>query len=92
MKSFTKNIAAENTFTDAIQLDAGQRAAISISGTFSATVFVQRRMDGTNWRDIQSFTANTEQSYISDAGEEIRVGVKTGGYSSGTAAVLVAIK
>lgn len=85
----TKSVTAENTFTDAVQLDANKKAAISISGTFSATVTVQRRLDGANWRDVQSFSAATEQSYEADVGQEIRVGVKTGDFSSGTVAIAV---
>lgn len=92
MQRINKSVTAENSFTDWLQTNAGNRLAISISGTFSANVTVQRRLDGANARDIQTFTAPTEQSYICDAGEEVRVGVKTGGFTSGTVVVDVAVK
>lgn len=85
-----KSIAAENTFSDAVQLNAGQKAAISLSGTFSATVTLQRNIDGANWRDVQNFSAATEQTYEADCGQQVRIGVKTGNYSSGTAVALLA--
>ncbi len=88
-KNVTKDITAQNTFTDAVVLNAGQKAAISISGTFSATVTVQRRLDGSNWRDVQSFAAPTEQTYTAESGQEIRVGVKTSGFTSGTVSALI---
>ena len=85
----TASITAQNTFTEPVQLDARKKAAISISGTFTATVVVQRRLNGSNWRDVQSFTGETEQSYEADVGQEIRVGVKTGGFTSGTVVALI---
>ncbi len=88
-KNVIASITAQNTFTDAVQLNAGQKAAISISGTFSATVTVQRRLDGSNWRDVESFTSAVEKTFSADSGCEIRAGVKTGGYSSGTAILLI---
>ena len=88
-KNTTASLTAQNTFIDAVQLDAGKKAAISISGTFSATVTVQRRLDGSNWRDVQSFTAAAEQTFDAGVGQEIRVGVKTGDYTSGTVACLI---
>ncbi|KKL88868.1 hypothetical protein LCGC14_1920400 [marine sediment metagenome] len=83
-KSVTKSITAENVFTDLIQVDKGDTGSISVSGTFVATVTLQRRLDGANWRDIESYTAQTEKDFEVGEGSEIRLGVKTGDYTSGT--------
>jgi hypothetical protein len=79
------SIAAENTFTTAVQLEGNFN--ISISGTFVATVFVQRSTDGTNWRDVNSFAAPFEGTGFEPEVMYYRIGVKTGGFTSGTAVV-----
>jgi len=85
MVKTTKSIAAQNTFATAIELAAGQ-FNLSLSGTWVATVYVQRSFDkGSTWMDVDSFTANTEQVGYEPEGEVYyRFGVKTGGYTSGT--------
>lgn len=78
------SITAQNTFSTAVPM-AGP-FNLSLSGTWVATVHLQRSFDnGLTWLDVQSYTAN-----IQDVGSEpesgvvYRVGVKTGNYSSGT--------
>ena len=83
----TAAIGAENTFTDAVQLTGNFN--ISISGTFSATVTVQRSFDNSTWHDVDSFTAATQQTGFEPEVVWYRAGVKTGGYTSGTANVRV---
>jgi hypothetical protein len=78
------SLSAENTFGDPIQVDANDRYAVSISGTFVATVTIQRRFDNQNWRDIESYTVETEKDGIAANGQMIRLGIKTGDYTSGT--------
>lgn len=80
-------IAAQNTFTDSVRL--GGNFNISIQGTFSATVFVQRSYDNSTWYDVDSFTAATEQTGFEPEYIWYRIGVKTGGYTSGTANVRI---
>lgn len=84
-----KSITAQNTFTDAVTLKAGETADISISGTFTATVTVQRKIDGTNWRDVGTYTSSEETVYTAGGDHEMRVGVKTGDFTSGTVNVLI---
>ena len=81
----TKSIAAQNTFTDAVQLEGNFN--VSISGTFTATVVVQRSPDNTNWYDVNSFTAPFEGTGFDPEIIWYRIGVKTGGYTSGTVVV-----
>jgi hypothetical protein len=84
----TKDVTAENTFTDALDLQQGRTAAISVSGTFSATVTLQRSIDG-NWRDVEDYTTVVEKNYTAGTDEQIRVGVKTSNYTSGTVSIVV---
>ena len=74
--------SAQNTFSNAIQVVGS--FDISISGTFAATATAQRSEDGTNWRDVKSWTAPVEETGYDPILMYYRVGVKTGGYTSGT--------
>lgn len=83
----TASIAAQNTFSDAYggQLVAPGRFNLSLSGTWVATVHLQRSFDlGTTWHDVASFTTNDEGSVTDPGGVQYRIGVKTGNYTSGT--------
>jgi hypothetical protein len=53
----------------------------------SATVTVQRSRDNSTWRDVDSWTAPSEEVGFEPNPMYYRVGIKTGGYSSGTAVV-----
>ncbi len=82
------SITAENVYSDAIRILG--RFNFSLSGTWVATVHVQRRhIDGAgtagSWLDVKSFTANDE--WVGEEVEdktEYRFGVKTGNFTSGT--------
>jgi hypothetical protein len=81
--SVTAAITAQNTFTDPLRI-AGW-FSVSISGTFAANVTVQRSVDGSTWRDVNTFTAPFEGTGVEPDVMYYRVGVKTGQYTSGTA-------
>ena len=84
----TRSIASENTFTDAMDCKSGS-LALSISGTWSGVITVQRSFDaGVVWVDADSFEFNIETT-IEDPVEDVlyRVGIKTGDYTDGTAEV-----
>ncbi len=78
-------LSAENTFGEPLQLDVHDRYAVSVSGTFVATVTIQRRFDGANFHDIEAYTVETEKDGIAASGQMIRLGIKTGDYTSGDA-------
>lgn len=80
-------ITAANTFTTPVLIQPGNSFDISISGTFVATVVLQRSKDQTNWLDVASFTAAAEQTGSAGSAWYFRLGVKTGGYTSGTVVV-----
>jgi len=73
---------AADTWSDAIQVVGSFN--LSISGTFSATVTVQRSDDGTTWRDVDTFTAPSEEVGYDPILNYYRVGVATGDFTSGT--------
>lgn len=84
-----KDVTAQNTFSDGIYTEGGFN--LSISGTFVATVTVQRSFDqGSTWRDVETFTAPIE-TYGIDPGPTVayRAGVKTGEFTSGTVSIRI---
>jgi len=90
----TKAIAAEDTFTDWIRPKLTANIAdnnsrflnISIAGTWVGTVTLQRRFSSDDDpRDVEEFTANSEEAlYDHEIRVEYRIGIKAGGYTSGT--------
>jgi len=79
-----KAVTAENTFSDGLYTEGAFN--LSISGTFVATITVQRSFDqGSTWRDVDTFTAPIE-TYGTDPEPVVvyRAGVKTGDFTSGT--------
>ncbi len=90
----TVTVSAENTFTTPSIKVTGvgsQRAlTVTITGTWVATVTVQQSVgvDGV-WSDFTSYTTNQAATSITDGLDNqivyYRIGVKTGGYTSGTA-------
>jgi len=81
------SLTAQNTFTDSVKLEGYFN--ISISGTFAATVFVQRSIDNSTWVDVNSFTAPFEGTGFDPEFMWYRIGIKTGGFTSGTAVVRI---
>jgi len=76
-----------NTFTSAIQVDAGEDIIVQLNGTWAANVYLQRSLDeGVNWLDYKLFTTNTSLSYTESVdGTFYRLGIKNDGddYTSG---------
>lgn len=86
-----ESVTAENTFTNSVLVTgvgSSRDLNISIAGTWSATVTLQRSTDDATWVDVQTYTTNTTTTY-NDTFDNIsyyyRIGVKTGDYTSGTA-------
>ena len=88
-KTVTKSITAQNTWSDQIapiRTNEHGYMNVSISGTWVATVTLQRTFDsGSTWVDVETKTANYE-GYLVDLqrGIRYRIGVTTGDYTSGT--------
>jgi len=88
--SVTASVTAQNSFTDPLPLSAGDKASVSVSGTFNTLVTLQRRFGAGAWADIPNpdgsfgFAGPTQQTYEADESCELRLGVKTGDFTSGT--------
>lgn len=85
------SITAENMFTEPLELDSGNLASLSLSGTYVATAVLQRQLPGqVGWNDVPNpddsvgWSDNTEKTYKADERCLLRLGVKTGDYTSGT--------
>ena len=92
MSAVTANITAQNTFTSSISAsykNAQSALNLSISGTWVATVTLQRSFDGgTTWVDVETFGSNYEaRIWEPEDGVIYRIGVKTGDFTSGTVKV-----
>lgn len=81
----TASLTAQNTFSTGVSIEGYFN--LSISGTFVATVTVQRSTDNSTWADVDSFTVATETVGFEPEFMYYRVGVKTGNYTSGTVVV-----
>ena len=81
----TASIIAQNTFSDAVRLEGYFN--ISLSGTWVATATVQRSIDNSTWVDVKTYTLIAEEVGFEPEFMWYRVGVKTGGYTSGTVVV-----
>ena len=85
------DIWAENEFTPETYFrrsDDGvgtYQIALSVRGTFVATVTLQRSFDGgSTWQDVESYTEPIEKSIVNtDQSLLWRLGVKSGDYTSG---------
>jgi len=90
-QTVTTEIGAQDTFTDPIRVAGveGQRAfGITLSGTFTATVTLQYSVgEPGSWVDVQSYTTATSVNYNDELDNQIiyyRIGVKSGGFTSGS--------
>jgi hypothetical protein len=91
-QTVSASVTAENQFSDPIRvtgIDAGRVFSIVITGTWVATVTLQRSVgEPGDWTDVTTYTTNQSTSYDDTLDNQIiyyRIGVKTGGYTSGTA-------
>lgn len=96
MTIVTKTITAQNTFTDPIKVGEGGIVDLSITGTFTANVVVQRRrsdLSDNAWATVATYTEASQQSTSPHGSNwEYRVGVETGGFTSGTIVAALAVK
>lgn len=92
-QTVTSSISAENSFTNTIVITGtGSSRAFTItrSGTWTATITLQRSLtsDTGPWEDVTTYTTNATVSYndaLDNQEAWYRIGIKTGGYTSGTA-------
>jgi len=70
------SITAQDTFTTPVRLEGYLN--VSISGTFSATVTVQRSIDNATWMDVDTWTAPTEDCGFEPELMWYSIGIVTG--------------
>lgn len=91
----SSDITGAGQWSDAIRVigvDNSRIFVINISGTWVATVTLQRSIDDqTSWTDVTTYTTNQTNINYDDALDNqiiyYRIGVDTGDYTSGTATV-----
>ncbi len=92
----TKSITAQDTWSDTLTPKDGLHGGglnISISGTWVATITLQRSFDlGVTWHEVTTYEANMQKALVEpEHGVRYRIGVKTGDYTSGTAVVRLSL-
>ena len=96
IENVTLTLSAADQFTgnqDDVAQDSSGMAGIyitgafsfSLSGTFVATIHVQRSVDdGVSWQDVESYEAATLKNGTENEGALYRGGSKAGNYTSGS--------
>ena len=102
MQSVGQNVSAaitgEGQFSDAIRVvgvDAARIFTHTITGTWTATVTLQRSIDDeSSWTDVATYTSNHGATAFDDSLDNLiafyRIGVDTGDFTDGTANVALA--
>ena len=87
----TKEITAENQFTDAIELgNEGATIIVGDSSSFSGTLTLQVTTDDfTGWVDDITYTGEAVEVVNPGQEVQVRVGCKTGNYTSGSIKVAI---
>lgn len=97
----TVNASAADTFTESVRVtgfNAERIVSFTISGTFVATVNVQRSFDNATWANVGApfvWTAPGNNSYNDGLDNQIvyyRIGVAAGDYTSGTAVCTISVE
>jgi hypothetical protein len=91
-QSVSADVTAENQFTNAIRVtgvDSQRVFTIVRAGTWTATVTLQRSLTSETgpWEDVTTYTTNATITFDDSLDNQIawyRIGVKTGGFTSGT--------
>lgn len=89
-----ESFVAEDTWSGDIRITGigdSRKFSIVRSGTWSATLTLQRSIGESGaWSDVTTYTSNGTTTYDDELDNMVvfyRIGVKTGGYTSGTAVV-----
>ena len=84
----TATITGDDEWTDSIRLSGA--FDLSIAGSFTATITVQRSYDNSTWRDVDTFTSPIETTGFQGEIAYYRAGVKALEFTSGTITVSLA--
>lgn len=76
---------AAGTWSSYLDLLPGSQADVSISGTWTGTVRVQRKLaNDASGLDVDTFTANYQGVYYVGSAQAVRIGAANGDWASGT--------
>lgn len=83
------SITAQNQFTEPAEFDVARPFNLSVAGTFTGTVTLQRSFDGgTTWRDVWSTSQPAEEIVDTPEPDVLwRAGIKTGNFGTGSASI-----
>jgi hypothetical protein len=91
MTTVAKTFSAVNTASDPLFLRKGQSAAFVITGTFEATLHLQRtRNGGQTWETVQAFETTASSTVIQPEDQEARWRFFCPAYTSGSPAITLA--
>ena len=82
-------IGGEDSFTESAEFDRRRPFNLSISGTFVATLTLQRSFDnGATWHDVETLSSPAEKIVDTPESDVLwRCGAKSGEYTSGSASI-----
>lgn len=84
----SKAVTAQNQFTESLIMDGPGVVVIDDTGSMVMTVSLQVSTDDSTWVDTgDTWTAEGVDTLADGCGLYFRLGVKTGGFTSGTATV-----
>jgi len=87
--SQTASLASQGAATTPLAVDTGKYFDVSVKGTFTGTVSLQRSFDGGNtWGTMTAYTAPAEASF-GPAASDAQVRLSMTAYTSGAASALV---
>ena len=90
-QAVSASVSAADNGTNSIRVTgvgASRRFTVSRTGTWSATVTLQRSTDDATWEDVENYVINGSKTYDDELDNQIlyyRLWVKPGDYTSGTA-------
>jgi hypothetical protein len=97
-QSVSATVTAQESFTAALLVKAGDVVSVSVGGSgWVATVVLQRMLDGATWNTVTlptgqvGVTGPAELTYLVDETGYVRLGVATGGFTSGTIPVRLGV-
>lgn len=82
-----KTLTGADQYSDPISKGSKEGFSVSVTGTFIATLTVQRSKDKSTWYDVQTATAPGELDGSFATPYWLRIGIKSGGFTSGSATV-----
>ena len=91
MAKVTQEVTAENQLTDGIQVGrGGATLIIGDTSSFSGTITLQvKTSDFTGWVDDSTYTGEVVEILNPSSEISVRVGCKTGDYTSGSITVAI---